>query len=192
MFGSTDLPLAEVLAIALALAVDAFSVGAAVGLRHRSPRQLFRLSWHFGLFQSLLPLVGVLGGMLLERWIRTVDHWVAFALLTFVGGRMVLAALRPEEGEAGAPDPTRGWSLVTLSLAVSIDALAVGLTFGLTGVRYLLPVAVIGVVAALATLSAMLLAGRVGRLLGRRAGLVAGVVLVGIGVKILVEHLVGA
>ncbi|MCU0726328.1 MAG: manganese efflux pump MntP family protein [Planctomycetes bacterium] len=186
------MPFVEVVLLALALAVDAFSVGAAVGLEHRSPRQIFRLSWHFGLFQALMPLCGILIGFGLERWIRTVDHWVAFGLLVLVGGRMVREGFRSGETEDADRDPTRGLSLITLSVAVSIDALAVGFTLGITGADFVLPVCVIGVVAALATLASMLLAGRIGRILGRRAGVVAGLVLIGIGVKILVEHLAGA
>jgi putative Mn2+ efflux pump MntP len=192
LLSAADMPFAEVILLALALAVDAFSVGAAVGLEHRSPRQVFRLSWHFGLFQALMPLAGILLGLGLERWIRAFDHWVAFCLLVLVGGRMVRGALRPGEEETETRDPTRGLTLITLSLAVSIDALAVGFTLGITGASFVVPVCVIGVVAAFATLASMLLAGRIGRILGKRAEVLAGLVLIGIGVKILVEHLAGA
>jgi putative Mn2+ efflux pump MntP len=174
--------------LALALAADAFTVGTAVGLRHHSPRQVFRLSFHFGLFQALLPLAGILIGHALEDIVAAFDHWLAFALLLFVGGRMVLGVFRPRE-EQDERDLTRGASLVLLSLAVSIDALAVGFTFGVSGVPFALPVFMIGVTAAAMTVMGMLLAGRIGRLLGKGCELAAGIVLVGIGVKILLAHL---
>jgi putative Mn2+ efflux pump MntP len=181
-------PLPEIIILALALAVDAFTVGAAVGLRHHSPRQIFRLSFHFGLFQALLPLIGILIGSALESVVAAFDHWLAFGLLLFVGGRMVLGALKGEEAEEGR-DLTKGASLVILSLAVSIDALAVGFTFGVTGVPFVLPVVLIGLTAGVMTVLGMLLAERIGRTLGKGCELVAGLVLIGIGVKILVDHL---
>ena len=182
------MPALEVALLAVALAVDAFGVGAAVGVRHRSARQRFRLSYHFGLFQALMPLAGVAAGAALEKIVRDFDHWIAFGLLAFVGVRMIRGALRDED-RTEARDLTRGWSLIVLSAAVSIDALAVGVTFGLTGVDFWVPILVIGVVAAAATLAGMLLAGRFGRSLGKRAEFAAGLVLIGIGAKILFEHL---
>ncbi len=184
------MPLPEILLLALALAADAFSVGAAVGLRHRRPRQVFRLSWHFGLFQALMPLLGIAAGHAVERLTRACDHWIAFGLLAFVGGRMILSSFGEGDREEG-PDPTRGYRLVLLSVAVSIDALAVGFTFGVTGVPFLLPVILIGVTASAATVAGMFLAGRIAGVLGRRAELAAGLVLVAIGIRILVTHLGG-
>jgi len=181
--------LTEILLLALALAVDAFTVGAAVGLRHRSPRQVFRLAFHFGLFQALMPLIGAFSGHAIRVVVAAASHWIAFGLLVFVGGRMIRNALRDEERPADR-DLTRGLSLVVLSIAVSIDALAVGFTFGLTGERFLVPIVVIGVVAGLLTIAGMLLARRIGPRLGRAGEALAGVVLIGIGVKILLDALV--
>jgi len=79
----------EIFLLAVALAVDAFSVGVAVGLKHKRPRQIFRLSFHFGLFQALMPLLGALAGTLLLRWVRQWDHWVVFGVLAALGGRMI-------------------------------------------------------------------------------------------------------
>ena len=180
--------LIETVLLALALAVDAFTVGMAVGLSHRTPRQIFRLSWHFGLFQALLPLVGALAGAGLRRWISAFDHWVAFGLLLLIGGRILVGYFRAED-RRDLGDLTRGWSLVILSIAVSIDALAVGFTLGVTGARIAFPILVIGVVAALMTVLGMLIAGRINQAVGRHCELLAGLVLVGIGVKILAEGL---
>lgn len=178
----------EIIVLALALAVDAFSVGAAVGLTHRQPRQIFRLSWHFGLFQSLMPLVGALAGTLLERFVEPWDHWLAFGLLAFIGGRMIYGALRGDDRRFDR-DLTRGLSLIALSLAVSIDALAAGFTLALEDAPIVVPVIVIGVVAAGLTAVGMLIAGRISDRLGKSCEIGAGVVLIGLGAKILVEAL---
>ena len=178
----------EILLLALALGADAFSVGAAVGLRHRGPRQVFRLAWHFGLFQALMPLAGAAAGSAVLEQIAAFDHWVVFALLAFVGGRMIFQSFGEKERRDRA-DPTRGWSLVGLSLAVSIDALAAGFTLAVERAPLLLSVILIGVVAAALTVVGMLLAGRVRRLVGRRCEAFAGVVLIGLGVRVLVDHL---
>lgn len=107
--------------------MDALAVAIATGivLGEVSGRQTFRLAFHFGLFQFLMPVVGYLAGMTVERRIKEFDHWVAFALLGFIGGKMVCEGFRGggEEGNGGK-DPTRGMSLVMLSVATSIDALS--------------------------------------------------------------------
>jgi len=185
------LSLFELCAIALALAVDAFSVGVAVGLTRKKRRERFRLSFHFGLFQALMPLAGALAGSALERWISRWDHWVAFGLLAVIGGRMIWAAARGDGAKASGGDPTRGLQLVGLSLAVSIDALAVGFTLGLQDVSIPFAVSLIGVTAAALTLVGMAIAGSFASRLGRRAEIGAGAVLLAIGVKIVLEH-VGA
>ena len=173
------------LLIALALAADAFTVGVAVGLNHRSPRQIFRLSFHFGLFQALLPLMGALMGVAAADWIGAWSPYLAFGLLTFIGGRMIREAFKEDDGDERF-DLTRGFSLVGLSLAVSMDALAVGFTLGLERSGSLtVYFAVIGVTAALLTLVGMLIAGWVNAKSKTAINVVAGVVLIGIGVKML-------
>ena len=175
--------------IAVALAMDAFAValGAGLTLSVLSGRHLFRLGFHFGLFQALMPIIGWLAGMTVQRWIAAWDHWIAFGLLGFVGGKMIWEAFR-EEGEKTAADPTRGMTLVMLSIATSIDALAVGLSLAMLDVDIWVPSLVIGVVAGVFTVAGMLLGRRLGGLWGRRVEIFGGVVLCGIGIKILVEH----
>jgi len=175
--------------IAVALAMDAFAValGAGMTLSPLSGRHLFRLGFHFGLFQALMPIVGWLAGLTIQSRIAAWDHWVAFGLLTFVGGKMIWEAFR-EEDEEKATDPTRGLTLVILSIATSIDALAVGLSLAMLGVSIWVPALVIGVVAAAFTVAGMLLGRRLGALWGRRVEIFGGLVLCGIGIKILIEH----
>jgi len=178
----------EILLLSLALAADAFSVGAALGLRYRKPREVFRIAFHFGLFQALLPLLGGLLGGALLTYVESVDHWIAFGLLAFLGSRMIWSGLHNDPNETPSVDLTRGWSLVGLSVAVSIDALAAGFTLPTADAPIGLAVAMFGLVAGLATLVAMRLAGSIARHIGSRVEVVAGIVLIGLGVKIVLEH----
>ena len=175
--------------IALALAMDAFAVALAAGgvLNPLTRRHLFRLGFHFGLFQALMPIAGWLVGIALQQWISAYDHWIAFVLLAVVGGRMILEAFDEKEDKA-ASDPTRGFTMVMLSVATSIDALAVGLSLALLRVSVWRPAAVIGVVAGVLTVIGMLLGRRLGNNWGKRVEVCGGLVLCVIGLKILLEH----
>ncbi len=177
------------LGIALALAMDAFAVSLAVGLAV-SPltgRHLFRLGFHFGLFQALMPVIGWLAGTSIHQHLAAFDHWIAFGLLAFIGGKMIFEAFQQPE-QRGPGDPTRGLSLVILSLATSIDALAVGLSLGVLGVSVWVPAAVIGLVAGLLTVAGMLLGRRIGTLWGKPVEILGGLILIGIGGRILANH----
>jgi len=178
--------------IALGLAMDAFSVaiGVSIALGGTSRRQTFRLAWHFGLFQALMPVIGWAAGTSVQPWIERWDHWFAFALLGVVGGRMIFESVRGDAGEPTRTDPTRGWSLVVLSIATSIDALAVGLSFAALGVQVWTPAAIIGITAAVMTLFGTLWGRALGARFGSRMAVVGGIVLIAIGVWVLFEHLV--
>jgi len=177
--------------IALGLAMDAFAVALSGGFSAGkvTKRQTLRLAFHFGLFQFLMPILGWAAGLTVQNLIQAYDHWVAFALLAGIGGKMVYESFRQEKNEGRKPDITRGASLVLLSLATSIDALAVGLSLSLLRVRILYPSTVIGVVCFALTALGFAFGSRLGRLLGRRMELLGGMVLIGIGVRILIEHL---
>ncbi|MFZ5765788.1 MAG: manganese efflux pump MntP family protein [Thermodesulfobacteriota bacterium] len=176
--------------IALALAMDAFAVSLAAGitLHPVSKRQLFRLGFHFGLFQGMMPIIGWLAGLTVQSFISTYDHWVAFGLLSFVGGKMIHEAFHDGE-KAEKTDPTRGLTMVMLSIATSIDALAVGLSLAVIGVTIWTPALVIALTASVLTVTGMLLGGRVGMIWGKRVEVLGGLLLVAIGLKILIEHL---
>lgn len=183
------------LGIAVALAMDAFAValGAGLSISLLTGRHLFRLGFHFGLFQALMPIIGWLAGLTVRSWIEDYDHWIAFALLSFVGGKMLYEAFHPDDGDEqrAASDPTRGLSLVMLSIATSIDALAVGLSLAMLGVSVWFPSLVIGLVAGVMTVVGMLLGRRAGTLWGQRVEIFGGLVLCAIGLKILWQHLSG-
>ena len=176
--------------MALGLAMDASAVALGVGfaLKRLSFRPVFRLSFHFGLFQALMPILGWLAGSTIEPLIAAYDHWVAFALLAYVGGNMIRAGLGHEEEERILKDPTRGGRLVMLSVATSIDALAVGLLLGVMRVSIWYPSLVIGLVAATCTIAGLVLGHRFGAALGRRMEVVGGAVLLFIGARVVYEH----
>ena len=182
----------SIIAIAFALAMDALAVSIAAGLaiEKLTARHVFRAAFHFGLFQFMMPVIGWFAGRTAADHVAAYDHWAAFALLGFIGAKMIRQAGRPGH-DGGRTDPTRGWSLVMLSVATSLDALAVGLGMGLLGVSIWLPSAVIGLVAAAMSLVGICLGSRLGRGTGRWAERVGGVILIGIGIHILVAHLTG-
>jgi putative Mn2+ efflux pump MntP len=180
----------SILIIAVALAMDAFSVSISAGAAIGNPgvRHYFRLAFHFGLFQFMMPVIGWLIGATIAPYIASFDHWVAFALLAFVGVRMIRAALGGGDEDVGR-DPSRGATLLMLSVATSIDALAIGLTLAMIGDGIWIASVVIGIVTASLSLLAVALGTRVGRAAGTRMEIVGGLALFAIGVKILVDHL---
>jgi len=172
--------------------MDAFAVSVASGvcLRTVSIRQTFRLSWHFGFFQAMMPVIGWAGGIMIRSALNTYAHWVAFALLGMVALKMIRDAFEDTPTETSRQDPTRGFSLVMLSVATSIDALAVGFSISMLKTAIWLPAAVIGLVAGGFTAAGLHLGCRIGAIscLRRFAEIIGGMVLMGIGIRILHEH----
>jgi len=183
--------LTNIILIALGLAMDAFAVaaGAASGGFAADRRARFRLWFHFGLFQALMPVLGWLIGSRVAPLIEAWDHWIIFGLLVWIGGHMIRDGRRSEAERATRNDPTRGRSLVMLSLATSLDALAVGFGFGCLGLSIWTAAAVIGLVTAAVSQLGCRLGNRMGRAYGPRAAIVGGVVLVVVGARILATHL---
>lgn len=174
------------LALALALAMDCLAVSIAAGLAnpHFTPRPILRLAFHFGLFQFMMPIIGWLLARGFHAHVSAFDHWLAFAILAFIGGKMIWEASesRPTTDRA---DPSRGWRMVTLSLATSIDALALGLSLALLRVSVWTPSLVIGLTAGLMTVVGLHFGGRLGRHFGRYADALGGLVLLAVGLKVL-------
>jgi putative Mn2+ efflux pump MntP len=179
-----------ILMLAVGLAADAFAVSVAEGVAiHKVTRShVLRVSIYFGAFQALMPIIGWLAGSSLADLIQPVDHWVAFGLLGFLGGKMIADSLTGfETGEVR--QPSRGARLLVLAIATSLDALAVGVTLGILHSNIWAPAVIIGVVTGVLCAIGMDMGDRIGSRLGRRAELAGGVILVGIGLKILVEQL---
>jgi putative Mn2+ efflux pump MntP len=186
------MPFLEILAVAVALAMDAFAVAIASGvaLKCVTPRQTLRMSWHFGLFQAVMPVLGWFGGLAVRDYFLRFGHWIAFFLLLYIGGHMLWEGLKHDE-DTVCQDPTCGSRLIMLSIATSIDALAVGFTLAMLGVSIWFPAAVIGVVALAFTAVGLHLGKILGcqTRLGHYAEVLGGGVLVAIGAKILWQAL---
>ncbi len=186
------MPDLSTLLVAVALAMDAcaVAVGARASGRASGGRALFRLSFHFGLFQALMPVVGWLAGRLVADRVAAVDHWLAFAILAVIGIRMIREG-RSDGDDRPARDPSRGATLIMLSVATSIDALAVGFGLAMLGVGIWLPAATIGVVTALLVVVASRLGDHLSDRFGSRAEVLGGVILILVGLRIVVSDLLG-
>jgi len=181
----------SVLLIAVGLSADCFAValGASNSAKRSSYLQMLRVALAFGVSQAVMPVLGWLAGKTLVDLISDYDHWVAFALLLVIGGRMIWESFHRKESEAADRDFSKGFTLLTLAVATSIDALAVGLSFAFLRVNIVMAVLTIGGVAFLITGVGFLVGRRVGQLLGERAETVGGIILIGIGIRILLTHI---
>lgn len=181
----------SIFVIALSLSADCFAValGGSISMGRTSLVQALRVAFAFGFFQALMPTLGWIGGRSVYQLIASWDHWVAFILLLGVGGKMVWESLLPSERRTEGTDISRGWLLLTLAVATSIDAFAVGLSFAFLQVDIVLANATIGLVAFTIAAAGFLLGKKAGKLAGRRAGLIGGIILVGIGFRVLLAHL---
>ena len=167
---------------------SAVSMAAAASGFAAQPRAVFRLAFHFGLFQAGMPVLGWLLGSTFVDYIIDWDHWIAFLLLAIVGGRMIYSGFGGSD-ESMTIDPSKGFTLITLSIATSIDALAVGLSFSMLDMDILIPCLLIGMITFALSVLAIRLGKVAGERLGKRVEILGGVILVGIGLRILVTHL---
>jgi len=180
----------EIILLALVLASDAFAISISAGSTGATtePRAMLRLSFHFGLFQFLMPILGWLAGLSIERYIQSFDHWIAFGLLLWVAVHMIRSAQTGNE-RAVQQDPSRGMMLVILSVATSLDALAIGLSLALLQVSIWYPAVVIGIVTGVVSFIGILLGRQFSKKVGRRATVAGGVLLILIALRILLAHL---
>ena len=182
-----------IILLAVGLGIDAFSVAIGIGAGNsRKPwwPPVLRLSLAFGIFQFGMACLGWLAGGTVVAYIEAFDHWIAFGLLVVIGGKMIWEGLeKEEEAKLPRPDQTRGWPLLLLSIATSIDSLAVGFRFSVLKNSILFPAIVIGVVCFAMTAVGMIFGKALSKLFGRKVEIVGGLVLIAIGVKILLEHM---
>lgn len=182
----------ELFLIAVGLSADAFSVSVCKGLNMRklNLKHAYVIALFFGVFQAVMPLLGYLLGTGFSEYIEKYDHWIAFVLLAFIGGKMALEAIREKDGEAEEKTDTLSiGELTILAVATSIDALAVGITFAFLKVNILPSVLLIGVTTFALSLGGVLLGNRFGAKYKSKAEIAGGVILIFIGLKILLEHL---
>jgi len=184
------------LLIALALAMDCFAVSVVSGviIRRCEAPLMLRLALFFGFFQALMPFAGWLLTSRFSGYLQAVDHWIAFGMLAFIGGKMILDAFKEEE-EHKSMNPRDLRTQLLLAVATSIDALAVGISYACTGYDTLpqltTPLICIGLVSFGMSLLGFWLGARFGEVVNRkmRPELLGGLILVGIGLKVLLEHL---
>lgn len=184
----------SILLTAIGLAMDASAVSICNGMQidHLRLRHMLRFGTFFGFFQGLMTLLGFLIGSSFRRYIQAFDHWLAFGLLVLIGGKMIADFAR---GDACPADEKKNGlnsykTMFVLALATSIDALAVGISFSVIRVNLWLAVGIIAGVSFVCSFVSVWLGKRLGAVLGKWAELVGGIILTGIGIKILVEHLI--
>lgn len=182
-----------IILIAVGLAMDSFAVSIANGITITEQRipHAFRIAFSFGLFQALMPVAGWAAGRTLLELVSAVDHWLAFILLSYIGIKMIYESLKKNECEVNEEEcrSMRNGTLLMLSIATSIDALAVGVTFAFLKISIITPVIVIGVVTFLLSFAGFTAGGRLGTVFGKKVELAGGCILIGIGLKILIEDL---
>jgi manganese efflux pump family protein len=180
----------EIIIIAIGLAMDAsaVSLAAAAAGYAKDARAIFRLSFHFGLFQFLMPVLGWLLGISFASSFKTFDHWIAFFLLAFVGIKMISEGMGQSSGTR-KNDPSRGMTMIMLSVATSIDALAIGLSFAMLKVNIWYPSIMIGLTTMAMSFCAIKIGAKLGALCGKYMEVFGGIILIFIGIRILFSHL---
>jgi len=185
-----DVHFIELFLLALALSMDAFAISVCIGLSTAkvTPQSMLTAGLYFGGFQAGMPVAGYLVGTLFAEGIMAYGQWIAFALLCFLGGKMIVGSLR-QECTSKPAEPERAMHMLPLALATSIDALAVGVSFAFLQVRVVPAASLIGIVTFLIAMAGVKIGSAFGEKLKSRAELAGGVILVLIGAKILLEHL---
>lgn len=179
----------EILLIAVGLAMDAFAVSVCKGLAMK------KLNWekaiiialYFSIFQALMPILGYLLGIAFESIITQIDHWIAFVLLLIIGIKMINEVF--EEEKQSYDDSVNFKVMLVLSIATSIDALAVGITFAFLNTNIILAVSIIGIITFLLSLLGVKIGNRFGNKYEKKAQIIGGIILIIIGIKILIDHL---
>jgi len=182
--------LITIIVIAVGLAMDAFVVSIVSGSAYKQlhVKHALRMALFFGAFQAFMPLIGSLAGLTLKDYITECDHWIAFALLAGVGGKMIYESFKIKSIENN-PDPSNVFVLLVLSIATSIDALAIGITLSLIISSIAVAVTIIGLITFALSYAGVLIGKKYGHFFENRIEALGGLVLIGIGIKILCEHL---
>lgn len=177
--------------ISIGLAMDAFAVSLGVGTAGQvaDRRGKIRLASHFGIFQSGMTALGWLTGSTIIHLVEKYDHWIAFILLGYIGFNLIRSGLS-KDGKAFQQDPSTGRTLVVLSVATSIDAFAVGLTIALIQVPILTTIILIGIITLSLSMIGLFAGCCLGTAFGKRMEILGGLILIGIGIRIVITHLI--
>lgn len=179
----------EIVLLGIGLAMDAFAVSICKGLSMKKMewKKAIIIALYFGIFQALMPVIGYLLGVGFEEKITSIDHWIAFGLLSIIGINMIREAFDDKESEEN--DSVDFKSMVVLAVATSIDALAVGVTFAFLRVNVIFAVAIIGIVTFIISMCGVKIGNVFGDKYESKAEIAGGVILILLGLKILLEHL---
>ncbi|MFA5405507.1 MAG: manganese efflux pump MntP family protein [Ignavibacteria bacterium] len=180
----------EILFISVGLAMDAFAVSICAGTNEltRGKRPTFRLSFHFGLFQFLMPVIGWFLGTGVYKYIEAYDHWIVFGLLSFVGIKMIKSGF-DKNSDLNKGDMSKGINLIILSFATSVDAFAIGISFAMLQTGIWFPSLIIGIVTAVLSVIGVQLGNILGNKFGKKMEILGGIILILIGVRIFIEHI---
>ena len=184
----------ELIVLSLGLGMDAFAVSVCkgLGMRKLNKKQALIIGLYFGGFQALMPFVGWLLGSQFQKYITSIDHWIAFILLGFIGGKMMIEAVREwnEEEVVDVMDaPIDHKNMLVLAVATSIDALAVGITFAFLGTPIVEAITIIGITTMVISIAGVVVGNFFGSRYKSKAEFIGGLILVLLGLKILLEHL---
>jgi manganese efflux pump family protein len=179
-----------ILLISIGLAMDAMAVSLGIGTAGQisNRRGKIRLAAHFGIFQAGMTALGWVTGETIVRYVQNFDHWIAFGLLGYVGFNLIRSGLS-KDVKAFNQDPSTGKILVLLSFATSIDAFAVGLSIVFLNIPVFLSIAMIGLVAVLLSALGLFAGTRLGEAFGKRMEIVGGILLIGIGIRVVITHI---
>ncbi len=182
----------DLILTAIALSMDALAVSITTGIALKdklSFGKAAKVGLFFGGFQALMPAIGFLLGRSIHELIKSLDHWAAFLMLFIIGAKMLYDAIKGGEDEAAGENPVANKVLLPLAVATSIDALAVGISLAMTDANLVVSVSVIGLITFVICVVGVLLGKQLRKILKNYAGMAGGVILIGIGLKILIEHL---
>ena len=184
----------ELFLLGIGLAMDAFAVSVCkgLGMRRLNKKQTLIIGLYFGGFQALVPLIGWLLGSQFQKYITSIDHWIAFILLSFIGGKMMIEAIREwnEEETVDVMDaPLDHKNMLVLAVATSIDALAVGITFAFLDTPIIEAITIIGITTMVISIIGVVVGNFFGSRYKSKAEFIGGLILVLLGLKILLEHL---
>lgn len=182
--------LITIIIIAVGLAMDAFAVSIVSGTVYKrlKVKYALRMAFFFGGFQTLMPLIGALAGMSVKEYITNYDHWIVFGLLSAVGGKMIYESFKIKPADEKF-DPSNIFALLILSIATSIDAMAVGITLSLITNSIAIAVIIIGLVTFVLSYVGVFIGKKFGHFFKNRIEALGGLILIGLGVKILFKHL---
>ena len=184
----------ELFLLGIGLAMDAFAVSVCkgLGMRRLNKKQTLIIGLYFGGFQALMPLIGWLLGSQFQKYITSIDHWIAFILLSFIGGKMMIEAIREwnEEETVDVMDaPLDHKNMLVLAVATSIDALAVGIPFAFLDTPIIEAITIIGITTMVISIIGVVVGNFFGSRYKSKAEFIGGLILVLLGLKILLEHL---